>query len=86
MWSCGGSIEIVPCSKVAHIERTHKPYMPDLSGVMKRNALRVAEVWMDEYKKNVHMAWGVPIQVDLMKRFSHTNSGCSRPVLGVLMC
>ncbi|CAM4563141.1 unnamed protein product [Leuciscus chuanchicus] len=62
VWLCGGSIEIVPCSKVAHIERAHKPYMPDLSGVMKRNALRVAEVWMDEYKKNVHIAWGVPIQ------------------------
>ncbi|KAK7149893.1 hypothetical protein R3I94_009267 [Phoxinus phoxinus] len=62
VWLCGGSIEVVPCSKVAHIERAHKPYMPDLSGVMKRNALRVAEVWMDEYKKNVHIAWGVPIQ------------------------
>ncbi|XDV24624.1 hypothetical protein PO909_028744 [Leuciscus waleckii] len=62
VWLCGGSIEIVPCSKVAHIERAHKPYMPDISGVMKRNALRVAEVWMDEYKKNVHIAWGVPIQ------------------------
>ncbi|KAG1952769.1 probable polypeptide N-acetylgalactosaminyltransferase 8 [Pimephales promelas] len=62
VWLCGGSIEIVPCSKVAHIERAHKPYMSDLSNVMKRNALRVAEVWMDEYKKNVHIAWGVPIQ------------------------
>ncbi|XP_077090923.1 putative polypeptide N-acetylgalactosaminyltransferase 8 [Siphateles boraxobius] len=62
VWLCGGSVEIVPCSKVAHIERAHKPYILDLSGVMKRNALRVAEVWMDEYKKNVHIAWGVPIQ------------------------
>ncbi|XP_048010723.1 probable polypeptide N-acetylgalactosaminyltransferase 8 [Megalobrama amblycephala] len=62
VWLCGGSIEIIPCSKVAHIERAHKPYMPDLSGVMKRNALRVAEIWMDEYKRNVHIAWGVPIQ------------------------
>ncbi|XP_048010700.1 probable polypeptide N-acetylgalactosaminyltransferase 8 isoform X2 [Megalobrama amblycephala] len=62
VWLCGGSIEIIPCSKVAHIERAHKPYMPDLNSVMKRNALRVAEVWMDEYKSNVHMAWGVPIQ------------------------
>uniref|UniRef100_A0A672RI49 Polypeptide N-acetylgalactosaminyltransferase 8 n=1 Tax=Sinocyclocheilus grahami TaxID=75366 RepID=A0A672RI49_SINGR len=53
VWLCGGSIEIVPCSKIAHIERAHKPYMPDLSNVMKRNALRVAEVWMDEYKINI---------------------------------
>ncbi|XP_026066128.1 probable polypeptide N-acetylgalactosaminyltransferase 8 [Carassius auratus] len=62
VWLCGGSIEIVPCSKIAHIERAHKPYMPDLSSVMKRNALRVAEVWMDEYKINVNIAWGLPIQ------------------------
>uniref|UniRef100_A0A673NJ84 Probable polypeptide N-acetylgalactosaminyltransferase 8 n=1 Tax=Sinocyclocheilus rhinocerous TaxID=307959 RepID=A0A673NJ84_9TELE len=62
VWLCGGSIEIIPCSKIAHIEREHKPYMPDLSNVMKRNALRVAEVWMDEYKINVNIAWGLPIQ------------------------
>ncbi len=57
-------MEIVPCSKIAHIERAHKPYMLDLSKVMRRNALRVAEVWMDEYKINVNIAWGLPLQVD----------------------
>ncbi|RXN37478.1 putative polypeptide N-acetylgalactosaminyltransferase 8 [Labeo rohita] len=62
VWLCGGSIEVVPCSKIAHIERSHKPYMPDLSNVMKRNALRVAEVWMDEYKTYVNIAWGLPIK------------------------
>ncbi|XP_051976905.1 probable polypeptide N-acetylgalactosaminyltransferase 8 [Xyrauchen texanus] len=62
VWLCGGSIEIVPCSKVAHIERAHKPYMRDLTVTMKRNALRVAEVWMDEYKRNVNIAWNLPIQ------------------------
>lgn len=31
------------CSKIAHIERATKPYLPDLSVTMKRNALRVAE-------------------------------------------
>ncbi|RXN22898.1 putative polypeptide N-acetylgalactosaminyltransferase 8 [Labeo rohita] len=62
VWLCGGSIEVVPCSKIAHIERSHKPYMSDINNVMKRNALRVAEVWMDEYKANVNIAWGLPIQ------------------------
>ncbi|TRY58893.1 hypothetical protein DNTS_003104 [Danionella cerebrum] len=62
VWLCGGSIEIVPCSKVAHIERAHKPYIRDLRKVMKRNALRVAEVWMDEYKSNVHIAWDLPLE------------------------
>ncbi|CAN9498721.1 unnamed protein product [Ophioblennius macclurei] len=62
VWTCGGSIEVVPCSKIAHIERERKPYMPDLSGAMKRNALRVAEVWMDEYKHNVNLAWNLPFE------------------------
>uniref|UniRef100_A0A8C5BG23 Polypeptide N-acetylgalactosaminyltransferase n=1 Tax=Gadus morhua TaxID=8049 RepID=A0A8C5BG23_GADMO len=62
VWTCGGSIEVVPCSKIAHIERNHKPYMPDLSITMKRNALRVAEVWMDEYKHNVNLAWNLPFK------------------------
>ncbi|XP_075875304.1 putative polypeptide N-acetylgalactosaminyltransferase 8 [Nelusetta ayraudi] len=62
VWTCGGSVEVVPCSKIAHIERGHKPYMPDLSVAMKRNALRVAEVWMDEYKHNVNLAWNLPFE------------------------
>ncbi|XP_042157612.1 probable polypeptide N-acetylgalactosaminyltransferase 8 isoform X3 [Oncorhynchus tshawytscha] len=62
VWLCGGSIEVVPCSKIAHIERNHKPYAPDLSMSMKRNALRAAEIWMDEYKHNVNIAWNIPIK------------------------
>ncbi|XP_051786739.1 probable polypeptide N-acetylgalactosaminyltransferase 8 isoform X1 [Erpetoichthys calabaricus] len=62
VWLCGGSVEVIPCSKIAHIERAHKPYLPDLSITMKRNALRVAEVWMDEYKTNVNIAWNLPIK------------------------
>ncbi|KAM7414147.1 hypothetical protein PAMA_019121 [Pampus argenteus] len=62
VWTCGGSIEVVPCSKIAHIERYHKPYLPDLSSVMKRNALRVAEIWMDEYKHNINLAWNLPFE------------------------
>uniref|UniRef100_A0A3B3UPR0 polypeptide N-acetylgalactosaminyltransferase n=1 Tax=Poecilia latipinna TaxID=48699 RepID=A0A3B3UPR0_9TELE len=54
-------IEVIPCSKVAHIERFHKPYAPDLSALVRRNALRVAEVWMDDYKYNVEVAWNLPI-------------------------
>ncbi|KAI4903878.1 hypothetical protein NFI96_022132 [Prochilodus magdalenae] len=61
VWLCGGSIEIIPCSKVAHIERAHKPYAPNFGEFMKRNALRVAEVWLDEYKINVKAAWNIPV-------------------------
>ncbi|XP_039880929.1 probable polypeptide N-acetylgalactosaminyltransferase 8 [Simochromis diagramma] len=63
VWTCGGSVEVVPCSKITHIERAHKPYMPDLGPAMKRNALRVAEIWMDEYKHNVNLAWNIPFEV-----------------------
>lgn len=63
VWLCGGSIEVVPCSKIAHIERAHKPYQRDLHDTMLRNALRVAEVWMDEYKSNVYVAWNIPNKV-----------------------
>ncbi|XP_036977466.1 probable polypeptide N-acetylgalactosaminyltransferase 8 [Acanthopagrus latus] len=62
VWLCGGSIEVIPCSKIAHIERARKPYLPDLSITMKRNALRVAEVWLDEYKYNVNIAWNLPLE------------------------
>uniref|UniRef100_A0A8C8Z2W5 Polypeptide N-acetylgalactosaminyltransferase n=1 Tax=Prolemur simus TaxID=1328070 RepID=A0A8C8Z2W5_PROSS len=62
VWQCGGKIEVLPCSRIAHLERSHKPYALDLSSALKRNALRVAEVWMDEYKDMVYLAWNVPLQ------------------------
>lgn len=63
VWLCGGSVEVLPCSRIAHIERAHKPYTDDLAAHVRRNAFRVAEVWMDEYKNHVYMAWNVPLQV-----------------------
>ncbi|XP_072322266.1 polypeptide N-acetylgalactosaminyltransferase 18 isoform X2 [Scyliorhinus torazame] len=62
VWQCGGSVEVLPCSRLAHIERAHKPYTEDLTTHVRRNALRVAEVWMDEFKSHVYMAWNIPIE------------------------
>uniref|UniRef100_UPI0037E8749E probable polypeptide N-acetylgalactosaminyltransferase 8 n=1 Tax=Semicossyphus pulcher TaxID=241346 RepID=UPI0037E8749E len=62
VWLCGGSIEVIPCSKIAHIERARKPYLPNFSSMVRRNALRVAEVWLDEYKHNVNLYWGIPLE------------------------
>ncbi|XP_010357462.2 probable polypeptide N-acetylgalactosaminyltransferase 8 [Rhinopithecus roxellana] len=62
VWQCGGKIEILPCSRIAHLERHHKPYALDLTPALKRNALRVAEIWMDEHKHMVYLAWNVPLQ------------------------
>nr|XP_057936809.1 polypeptide N-acetylgalactosaminyltransferase 17-like [Doryrhamphus excisus] len=62
-WTCGGSMEILPCSRVAHLARVKKPYLVDnIYTPMRRNALRVAEVWMDELKFNVYMAWNINME------------------------
>ncbi|XP_028307170.1 polypeptide N-acetylgalactosaminyltransferase 18a isoform X3 [Gouania willdenowi] len=63
VWQCGGSVEVLPCSRIAHIERAHKPYTENLTVHVRRNALRVAEVWMDQHKSHVYMAWNVPLQL-----------------------
>ncbi|XP_074604842.1 putative polypeptide N-acetylgalactosaminyltransferase 9 isoform X2 [Brevipalpus obovatus] len=51
-WMCGGTLEIVPCSHVGHIFRTRSPYKWRTGvNVLRRNSIRLAEVWMDDYKK-----------------------------------
>ena len=51
-WMCGGTLEIVPCSHVGHIFRSRSPYKWR-SGVdvLRKNSIRLAEVWLDDYKK-----------------------------------
>ncbi|KAJ8917489.1 hypothetical protein NQ315_005538 [Exocentrus adspersus] len=53
IWMCGGSIEIMPCSRVGHVFRSRRPYnSPDGQDTMLFNSLRVAYVWMDDYKEH----------------------------------
>lgn len=77
VWQCGGSVEVLPCSRIAHIERAHKPYTENLTAHVRRNALRVAEVWMDQHKSHVYMAWNVPLQVRKHKARARGPGGCA---------
>ncbi|ESO97702.1 hypothetical protein LOTGIDRAFT_104326 [Lottia gigantea] len=56
VWQCGGKIEIVPCSRVGHIYRQVQPNNDKNDVNIKRNLLRVAHTWMDEYQQYVYDA------------------------------
>lgn len=50
-WMCGGTLEIIRCSRVGHVFRKRSPFHADIgTDVLKRNLIRLAEVWLDEYK------------------------------------
>ncbi|XP_012946869.1 putative polypeptide N-acetylgalactosaminyltransferase 9 [Aplysia californica] len=52
IWMCGGTLEILPCSRVGHIFRKRSPYkwLTSIGKVVVRNNIRMAEVWMDEFR------------------------------------
>lgn len=52
IWMCGGQLQIIPCSRVGHIFRKRRPYgSPRGQDTMAHNSLRLAHVWMDEFKE-----------------------------------
>ncbi|CAN9503855.1 unnamed protein product [Ophioblennius macclurei] len=51
VWSCGGSMEVIPCSRVAHLKHHHLPYRFPDQDLLERNKVRIADTWMDAYRK-----------------------------------
>ncbi|XP_030372238.1 N-acetylgalactosaminyltransferase 6-like [Scaptodrosophila lebanonensis] len=61
IWMCGGEIYDAPCSRVGHIERVshlelfrRKNAPSSQKDFFHKNHKRVAEVWMDDYKKYLY--------------------------------
>lgn len=51
VWSCGGSMEVAPCSRVAHLSHHHLPYRFPDQELLHRNKIRIADIWMGAYRK-----------------------------------
>ncbi|XP_024065357.2 polypeptide N-acetylgalactosaminyltransferase 15 [Terrapene carolina triunguis] len=50
-WLCGGSVEILPCSRVGHIYRNRIPHTFPNEEATVRNKIRIAETWLDSFKE-----------------------------------
>lgn len=51
IWMCGGTLLTAPCSHVGHVFRNTPPYsFGPKKNVVKNNLVRMAEVWLDEFK------------------------------------
>ncbi|KAJ7991531.1 hypothetical protein DPEC_G00284840 [Dallia pectoralis] len=51
VWSCGGSMEVIPCSRVAHLGHHHPHFLLPDQDVMQKNKIRIAEIWLEAYRK-----------------------------------
>ncbi|XP_031629587.1 polypeptide N-acetylgalactosaminyltransferase 1-like [Contarinia nasturtii] len=57
-WMCGGSLEILPCSRVAHLFRSSTySFDGNAEQIKTRNNNRLIEVWMDEFKNRIYAAY-----------------------------
>lgn len=67
LWMCAEGLFTVPCSRVAHSFRNINPSRVSSEDFVARNFLRVAEVWLDEFKN-------LPRQLE-PKRYANIDPG-----------
>ncbi|CAH0703417.1 unnamed protein product [Spodoptera exigua] len=66
IWMCGGSLELIPCSRVGHVFRKRRPYgAGDKVDFMLHNSMRMARVWMDDYVNKVIEQYPSAANLDL---------------------
>ncbi|XP_050997693.1 polypeptide N-acetylgalactosaminyltransferase 15 [Acomys russatus] len=53
-WLCGGSVEILPCSRVGHIYQSQDTSSRTDPEVILRNKVRIAETWLGPFKETFY--------------------------------
>ncbi|XP_005077768.1 polypeptide N-acetylgalactosaminyltransferase 15 isoform X2 [Mesocricetus auratus] len=53
-WLCGGSVEILPCSRVGHIYQSQDANSRTDPEVILRNKVRIAETWLGSFKETFY--------------------------------
>ncbi|KAK0041579.1 polypeptide N-acetylgalactosaminyltransferase 9 [Biomphalaria pfeifferi] len=68
-WMCGGSLLLSLCSHVGHVYRFANPTLHGVRLTLK-NSVRVAEVWMDQYKHFFYekLGYNIPEYGDVRSR------------------
>ncbi|NXY03892.1 GLT15 acetylgalactosaminyltransferase, partial [Pteruthius melanotis] len=72
-WLCGGSVEIIPCSRVGHVYRSHFPHAFSYEEAIVRNKIRIAETWLGPFKENFYKHDTVAFLISKVK----TSPDCS---------
>ncbi|NWU74751.1 GLT15 acetylgalactosaminyltransferase, partial [Onychorhynchus coronatus] len=72
-WLCGGSVEIIPCSRVGHVYRHHVPHAFAYEEAIVRNKIRIAETWLGPFKENFYKHDTVAFLISKVK----TSPDCS---------
>ncbi|XP_076787542.1 polypeptide N-acetylgalactosaminyltransferase 15 isoform X3 [Arvicanthis niloticus] len=54
-WLCGGSVEIIPCSRVGHVYQSQDAsFRTDPDEVILRNKILIAETWLASFKETFY--------------------------------